>query len=83
MLKCFFLMIVISTSLTVPTQPLPRFHVEAWLPFRNCEMDYLKRTRHIHLRTRAELHTYLLKTKKKSKSNTFRVLPRHSVLSKD
>ena len=36
----FFLMIIISTSLTVPTQRSPRFHVEAWLPFRNCEMDY-------------------------------------------
>ena len=29
-----------STSLTVPGQPLPRFCVEAWLPFRNREMDY-------------------------------------------
>ena len=37
MLISFFLMIIISTSLTVPTQPSPRFHVEAWLPFRNCE----------------------------------------------
>ena len=36
----FFLMIIVSTSLTVPTQPSPRFHVEAWLPFRNCEKDY-------------------------------------------
>ena len=34
-------MIIISTSLTVSTQPSPRFHVEAWLVFRNCEMDYL------------------------------------------
>ena len=34
-------MIIISTSLTVPTQPSPRFHVEAWLPFRNREMNYL------------------------------------------
>ena len=33
-------MIIISISLTVPAQPSPRFHVEAWLPFRNCEMDY-------------------------------------------
>ena len=33
-------MIIISTSLTVPTQPSPRFHVEAWLPFRNREMYY-------------------------------------------
>ena len=33
-------MIIISTSLTVPTQPSPRFHVEACLPFRNCEKDY-------------------------------------------
>ena len=31
---------IISTSLTVRTQPSPRFHVKAWLPFRNCEMDY-------------------------------------------
>ena len=31
---------VICAPLTVRTQPLPRFHVEAWLPFRNCEMDY-------------------------------------------
>ena len=30
----------ISTSLTVPGQPSPRFHVEAWLPFRNREMDH-------------------------------------------
>ena len=40
MLISFFLMIIISTSLTVRTQPSSRFHVEAWLPFRNCEMDY-------------------------------------------
>ena len=40
MLISIFLMIIISTSLTVPTQPSPRFHVEAWLPFRNREMDY-------------------------------------------
>ena len=33
-------MIIISTSLTVPGQPSPWFRVEAWLPFRNCEMDY-------------------------------------------
>ena len=31
-------MIIISTSLTVPTQLMPQFHVEAWLPFRNREM---------------------------------------------
>ena len=31
-------MSIISTSLTVPAQPSPRFHAEAWLPFRNCEM---------------------------------------------
>ena len=30
----------ISTSLTVRGQPSPWFHVEAWLPFGNCEMDY-------------------------------------------
>ena len=40
MLISIFLMIIISTSLTVPTQPSPRFHVEGWLPFRNHEMDY-------------------------------------------
>ena len=40
MLISFFLMIIISTSLTVPTQPSPRFNVEACLPFRNCEKDY-------------------------------------------
>ena len=33
-------MIIISTSLTKPGQPSPRFHVEAWLSFRNCEMVY-------------------------------------------
>ena len=33
-------MIIISTSLTVPAQPSPQFHGEAWLPFRNREMDY-------------------------------------------
>ena len=42
LLISFFVMIIISTSLTVPTQPSPRFHVEAWLPFRNCEMDYIR-----------------------------------------
>ena len=35
-------MIIISTSLTVSIQPSPRFRVEAWLPFRNREMDYTK-----------------------------------------
>ena len=34
-------MSIIYTSLTVPGKPSPRFHVEAGLPFRNCEMDYL------------------------------------------
>ena len=29
------------TSQTVRGQPSPRSHVETWLPFRNCEMDYL------------------------------------------
>ena len=33
-------MSIISTSLTVRGQPSSRFHVEAWLPFRNCEMVY-------------------------------------------
>ena len=40
MLISFFLMRIISISLTAPGQPSPRFHVEAWFPFRNCEMDY-------------------------------------------
>ena len=40
MLINFFLMIIISTSPTVPGQFSPRFHVEAWLHFRNREMDY-------------------------------------------
>ena len=31
---------IISTSLTVSGHPRPQFHVEAWLPFRNCEMVY-------------------------------------------
>ena len=35
-------MSIISTSLTVPGQPSPRFHVEAWLPFRNHEVDYIE-----------------------------------------
>ena len=43
MLITIFL-IIISTSLTAPTQPSPRFHVEAWLPFRNREMDYSRLT---------------------------------------
>ena len=38
MLITIFCMIIISTSLTVPTQLMPQFHVEAWLPFRNREM---------------------------------------------
>ena len=29
-----------STFLTVDGQPSPWFHVKAWLPFRNGEMDY-------------------------------------------
>ena len=33
-------MVIMPTSLTVPGLPSPRFHVEAWLPFRNREMDY-------------------------------------------
>ena len=40
MLISFFLVITISTSLNVTGQPSPRFHVEAWLLFRNSEMDY-------------------------------------------
>ena len=38
--KKLFSMSIISTSLTVPGKPSPRFHIEAWLPSRNCEMDY-------------------------------------------
>ena len=34
-------MSIISTSLTVPGQPSLPLHLEAWLPFRNREMDYL------------------------------------------
>ena len=40
MLISILLMIIISSSLAVPTQPSPRFHLEAWLPFMNREMDY-------------------------------------------
>ena len=32
-------MSIVCASLTVRVQPSPRFHVEAWLPFRNCEID--------------------------------------------
>ena len=32
---------IISTSLTVGGQPFPRFHVKAWLPFRNRELNGL------------------------------------------
>ena len=35
-------MIIISTSLSVPGQPSPRFHVKAWLPSRSREMDYYR-----------------------------------------
>ena len=51
MLISFFLMIIISTSLTVPTQPSPRFHVEAWLPFRNCEKDYYRVRSYVGFKT--------------------------------
>ena len=44
MLISFFLITITSNSVTVPGQPSPRFHVEAWLPFRNCEMDYSNET---------------------------------------
>ena len=37
MLIGFFLVIIIPLG-----QPLPWFHVKAWLPFRNSEMDYCK-----------------------------------------
>ena len=42
MLIGFFLMMVISSSLTVPRQLSPRCHVEASLPFkeRNLELNY-------------------------------------------
>ena len=33
-------MSIFSTSLTVRGQPSPRFRVEAWLPFRNREMNF-------------------------------------------
>ena len=33
-------MSIISISLTVLDQPSPWFYLEAWLPLRNCEMDY-------------------------------------------
>ena len=33
-------MSIISTSQTVHGQPSSRFHVEAWLPSRNCETVY-------------------------------------------
>ena len=39
-IKKLISMSIISTSLTVPGETLSRFHVEAWLPFRNCEMDF-------------------------------------------
>ena len=42
MRKKLISMSIISTSLTVPGYLSPRFHVEAWLPFGNCEMDYCK-----------------------------------------
>ena len=42
MLISFFLMIIISTSLTVRAQPSLRFHLEACLLFRNREMDYYR-----------------------------------------
>ena len=42
-------MSVISTSLTVPGQPSPRFHGEAWLPFRNREMDYYCKYFHTYI----------------------------------
>ena len=38
-------MMIISTSLTVSTQPSPRFHVEAWLPFTKngyCQFNRIK-----------------------------------------
>ena len=34
-------MCIISTSVIVRGQPSPRFHVEAWLPFWNCEINGL------------------------------------------
>ena len=33
-------MSIISTSLTVRIQPSLQFHVETWLLFGSCEMDY-------------------------------------------
>ena len=62
MLIRFFLMIIIFTSLTVRGQPSPRFYVEAWLPFRNCEMDYCDRVVNCEIewwRTLTELRSNL------------------------
>ena len=52
-------MINIFTSLTVPTQPSPRFHVDAWLPFRNCENDYWHHSTFCPTKTENEKHFLL------------------------
>ena len=50
-------MSIISTSLTVPGQPSPRFQVEAWLPYRNCEMDYLVTLKYNNIETHHDCST--------------------------
>ena len=42
MRKKLISMSIISTSLTVRTQPSPRFHVKNVVTFRSCEIDYYK-----------------------------------------
>ena len=39
MRKKLISMSIVSTFLTVRGQPSPWFHVEAWLPFRNCDWN--------------------------------------------
>ena len=43
-------MIIVSTTLTVPAQPSPQLHVEAWLPFKNREKVYNVIDRHAPVR---------------------------------
>ena len=60
MLISIFLMIIISTSLTVPTPPSPRFHVEAWLPFRNREMNCTPLSNYASVPTKNNLKSRLV-----------------------
>ena len=53
-------MIINSSSLTVPGQPSPWFHAEAWLPFRNCEMDYCALVHTLERRTFPDVIDYIL-----------------------